>query len=299
MQIEELRCLIVLADTMSFIRAAEACYMSPASFTRKIQTIEKELGASLVTRTTRSVKLTQEGEDAIRAARIILEAYDSLQMRLMEGKEKENLTLITAGAGTPSRIADILTAFRKRCPNVYLRTNSGSVLDAITSVSSGAADAGFFAKQSTQRLESLSWIPILRAGLSAFVPIAHPWSKRHALSIQEFHHQRIVLLPRWQSPYTHDYILSIFLHHSVSPEVIYVQRTNLLKLTCTIENCIGIWHPLCVDFTESKSMKILPISDVEERFELGLGLREGENRESIHALCETVKLLYHKPKEII
>jgi DNA-binding transcriptional LysR family regulator len=70
-RIAEMRTLVAVADAASFSEAAQRLGLSPPTVTRSIAALERRLGARLVARTTRSLRLTEAGlqfvEDARRA----------------------------------------------------------------------------------------------------------------------------------------------------------------------------------------------------------------------------------------
>lgn len=64
------------ADAGSFAAGARALGISSAAVSKNIAGLEKALGVRLMNRTTRTLKLTEEGEAFLRQARIALEALD-------------------------------------------------------------------------------------------------------------------------------------------------------------------------------------------------------------------------------
>lgn len=61
MELEQLRCFVVVADELHFGRAAQKAGILPASLGRHVRLLEESLGTQLFVRTTRSVNLTQDG----------------------------------------------------------------------------------------------------------------------------------------------------------------------------------------------------------------------------------------------
>lgn len=58
MNIDSLKCFILVAENLSFARTAEALYISQPAVTKQINALEKELGVTLFIRSTRHVELT-------------------------------------------------------------------------------------------------------------------------------------------------------------------------------------------------------------------------------------------------
>lgn len=76
---EELKALVVLADTGSMEKAAAELYVTPSALTRRIQRLELELGAGLLDRHFKPPKLTPAGLEVLRRSRAILSSVSDLR----------------------------------------------------------------------------------------------------------------------------------------------------------------------------------------------------------------------------
>src|SRR5690349_11278852 len=77
--LDELRGLVVfaqLAESMSFTRAAERLGMTRSAVSKHIANLESQLGAQLLTRTTRKLSLTDAGERVRPLARQIADSVE-------------------------------------------------------------------------------------------------------------------------------------------------------------------------------------------------------------------------------
>src|SRR3954465_7007808 len=78
--LRQLRYLSVLADKLNFRAAAEACFVTQSTLSAGIKELEAQLGALLVERDRRSVRLTPAGEQAAeRPRRLIAGASDLVE----------------------------------------------------------------------------------------------------------------------------------------------------------------------------------------------------------------------------
>lgn len=77
MQVSEVEAFVAITDSGSLSGAARRLGLSPMTISRRLASIEKELGARLVHRTTRSVSLTSEGEIFLPYAQQILDAEEA------------------------------------------------------------------------------------------------------------------------------------------------------------------------------------------------------------------------------
>lgn len=92
MQIPEVEVFSAIAASGSLSDAARRLGLSPMTVSRRLASLERELGVRLVHRTTRSVSLTSEGEVFLPYANTILEAEESAR------------TMLKANAGTASGV---------------------------------------------------------------------------------------------------------------------------------------------------------------------------------------------------
>ncbi|OEZ65983.1 HTH-type transcriptional activator AllS [Janthinobacterium sp. HH103] len=135
-----LRALLAVADTGGFTRAAERLHLSQSAVSHQIRRLEQQAGTALLQRTTRSLRLTEDGEDFLRHARQILAAQDALSRRFQRSS--------IAGAvrfGVPenfmgARLPALLAQFAHLFPAVRLDVTVGTYLDLQQLVAADALD---------------------------------------------------------------------------------------------------------------------------------------------------------------
>ena len=66
-----LRAFIAIKETGSFTRAAERMHISQSAISHQIRRLEEQAATKLLSRTTRSLTLTEDGEDFLRHAECI------------------------------------------------------------------------------------------------------------------------------------------------------------------------------------------------------------------------------------
>ena len=113
------------ADAGSFTAAAEALGLTPASVSRSIARLEARLGVRLFTRTTRSVRLTSDG-DLYRAQ--CQQALDQIAEaeRAITGRQSVPKGLLRVSVGTVyghHRLVPLLPAFMSAYPGIDVELN--------------------------------------------------------------------------------------------------------------------------------------------------------------------------------
>lgn len=82
--LSNIKTFIRVAQTKSFVEAANALGLSPPATSKAVAALEAELGVKLLHRTTRSVSLTNEGERFYEVAHRLLSEMDDLTQELQD-----------------------------------------------------------------------------------------------------------------------------------------------------------------------------------------------------------------------
>jgi DNA-binding transcriptional LysR family regulator len=130
---DSLRAFVVAVDRGSLSAAARSLGRSPASITRAIASIEERVGASLLRRTTRSLKLTEAGERYLGVARRVLADLDEAEKNAGSATaEPHGLLTVTAPLAFGSlHVRPILDAYLAAHADVRARF---VLLDRVVSV---------------------------------------------------------------------------------------------------------------------------------------------------------------------
>lgn len=120
MNIKQLRAFLAVAQSLSFAQAGERLHLSQPALSLTIKALEEDLGGQLLSRTTRSVSLTPEGETLLPLARQLLADWDNteelLRQRFTLQLGRVSVSAMPSFAGTLLPAA--LKVFRGRFPRV-------------------------------------------------------------------------------------------------------------------------------------------------------------------------------------
>ena len=76
-ELRHLRAFVAVAETRNFTRAAERLHLAQQAVSKSVSQLERELGVTLLERTTREVRLTAAGRDLAEEGAAILAAADA------------------------------------------------------------------------------------------------------------------------------------------------------------------------------------------------------------------------------
>jgi DNA-binding transcriptional LysR family regulator len=134
LEVDALIAFVAVIDAGSFSAAAERLGQTPSGVSRTISRLESQLGMSLITRTTRRLDLTQEGEWLLARARKILADLQDTEEQLA-ARLAQPSGLVRVNAATPvldHLIAPLAADFLDAYPLVRLELMSGeTVIDLI------------------------------------------------------------------------------------------------------------------------------------------------------------------------
>jgi DNA-binding transcriptional LysR family regulator len=124
--VDHLQCLrtfIAVAESGSFVRGARQREVSAAAATRAVAALEQRLGAALLHRTTRSLRLTEQGQAFLDDCRRIVAELDAAEAAITGARSRpQGLLSVTAPALFGARhVAPLLIEFLGRHPLVQAR----------------------------------------------------------------------------------------------------------------------------------------------------------------------------------
>jgi DNA-binding transcriptional LysR family regulator len=126
MALEQLATLVAVVDANGFTAAARATNLRKATISQRIQQLEKRLGVSLLVRTTRSLRLTDEGRAYVEQARRALEAAAQAEQVIAAAKRKPvGVLRITMHAALASTIFEsVVLPYMAHNPDVSVHIDT-------------------------------------------------------------------------------------------------------------------------------------------------------------------------------
>lgn len=142
--IYELHLFHLVAEHLSFTKAAEVAGLTQSAVTRQVQGIEESLEVALFERTTRSVHLTPAGEMLRKESGRLLGSVDEVLQRIREefaGAKKEIRVAVSRSIGL-AYLPGFFHANLKRLPQVGFRVSYESSGKILSSLENNDADIG-------------------------------------------------------------------------------------------------------------------------------------------------------------
>lgn len=192
LELRDLRLFVAVAEELHFRRAAERLRIAQPHLSLHIRRLEERLGAKLLDRTTRSVRLTKAGEQFQERAKYALAQVDEAVTctRLFADGRSGRLRLGFTPAAVFEVLPSILAEFRKRNPDVGLALSYRETALQIQELVEGRLDLGFLRPPvHTQRLSTLA---LSREAVVVAVPRNHSLATKAPLRLEHLADQDFV-----------------------------------------------------------------------------------------------------------
>jgi len=123
--LNRIKVFIKVIDTGSFSKAGIVLNMAPSSIARKIDSLEHELGTTLIKRSTRKLTLTEDGYQFLQGAEQLLIEADQLKASIGQiNKEPEGVLRISVFESFGRQIVSpLLPEFLQQYPKVKIEIN--------------------------------------------------------------------------------------------------------------------------------------------------------------------------------
>jgi LysR family transcriptional activator of dmlA len=121
--IQDLRVFSEIVKSNSFSLAGEKLGLSPATMSGRLKALELHYGVTLLKRTTRSLRLTEEGSFLFDSAEGLIRAFEQLD-RSMRGRKKAASGTLTVASPVEfgrRHVVALTDSFARQCPGVSFR----------------------------------------------------------------------------------------------------------------------------------------------------------------------------------
>lgn len=170
MTVKQLRAFLAVARTLSFTQACEHLHLSQPALSLAIKGLEESLGGRLLTRSTRSVRLTPEGESLVPLAKRLLADWDNTEELLRQRFTLQlgRLSVASMPSFAANLLPRVLMAFRQRHPRINVTVHDVVNEQVIDMVRARQVELGVaFEPEATG---SLAFTPLYTDRFVAVVP---------------------------------------------------------------------------------------------------------------------------------
>ncbi len=193
MELRQLRYFVRLAETLNFSEAAKTLCITQSTLSQQIKQLEQELDTQLLLRTSRSVALTEAGDELLPYARRTLIDAEECTARISDLK---NVLCGTLNIGVTYSFGPMLTetlvSFMKVYPHVKLNIYYRPMSELMEMLRERQVDFAL-AFRPSQAIDGVEPHHLFRTYAAAIVGDLHPLAKKNVITLAELSQYELAL----------------------------------------------------------------------------------------------------------
>ena len=194
MDLRLLRYFLAVAEELSFTRAAKRLNMSQPPLSQQIQQLERTLGTTLLTRTSRRVELTAAGQELQTQAGAILAQIEQAaqQVRFIGAGRTGKIDIGATGAILRGGLAELLAEYHRYMPHVRTTIHEQAPALQLKAVLEYRTDVSLNRSLPSQEelVGALAW----REEVSVILPKGHRLARLRRVPLAELREDEHVML---------------------------------------------------------------------------------------------------------
>lgn len=290
MDVSQLRSFLAVAEELHFGRAAERLHVAQPPLSRTIKQMERELGAMLFERSTRSVRLTASGQALVEPAREVLDALRRAEaaVRSADDGEVGLVRIAFAGVSTHRLVAQLARVVRSRRPGIQLELSSQNFAQpAMKRVLQGDCDIA---------LGRWDVVPgevearvVMADSLVLALPDTHALAGRRRISLGELVDTPFVSLPPQEGAVLPDRLRRLARDHGFVADVVQVAPDTQTALALVSAEVGGhLTLSSVAENVDDPHVAFVPVDDPAPDVDLRVAWRRNDRNPALLAVVEEV-----------
>lgn len=197
-------------------------YITQSALSHYIADLEKDLGAKLFIRTTRSVSLTPTGEILRANAQNLLDQFDALLEQIREAESGIFGVLKIGYLTAPFRrsLPDTLVQFKQTKPGVKLQYSHQGPDELRESLIHGMIDIAFTMSFDIDTASDIVWSPLRQDGMCLMLRKDHPMCESAQIDFASLANEPFVILDEPESPNFLDLMMKVCASRGFIPRIV-------------------------------------------------------------------------------
>lgn len=274
--LKQLETFLAVAEARGFRRASERLNLSQSAVTAHVQQLENTLGVPLFHRTTRSVRLTDAGNELLeRANRTITGLEDTIRAFRDEAAMTRGRVLVACAPSFASSILPpALAAFQARHPEIFIQVREAYGSEILEALRTDAVDFGIGPLDRDDK--DIAFTHLLSDGFVAVINGHSRLAKRASLALADIMDQPILAMPRRSA--TRDMLEKSFERNGrvLEPKYEMLHHQTLISMADAGLG-IAVLPETAVPPAREGSYAVVPIKEPGMKRRMGILMARGHN----------------------
>lgn len=286
MEIHHLEAFLAVADELHFGRAADRLHMAQPPLSRLIKQLERELGAPLFERTTRSVRMTTAGQALVRPAQDVLEDV-RVARRAVKSAGRGDTGLVRLGFAGPSShllVGVLGRGVRESHPGIELALRSTTYnYEAMRALTDGELDLVI----ARWRVEppDIDYRPVAEEHYVIVAPDKHRLAERRQVTMADLRDDDFVALPADPGSSVRDAMMELAKGAGYVPNIV---QTGPDSWTVMAFVAAGVGVTLTLDTAVAnvvqRGISVIPLEEGRRATYQNLAWRKGDRNPALRAV---------------
>ncbi len=269
MSVSKYQMFVKTVECGSFSKAAEALNFTQSGVSHAVQSLEDELGVTLLSRNRGGVVLTADGRALLPKIERLCAAHRALMQSAadLKGMDAGLVKVATFSSVSAQWLPSILKSFGELYPNIEFEVVTGDFYGQSEEwILQGKVDCGFLRLPSAKRLQTY---PLYRDELVVVTPCGHPLAGNNTFPLQALASEPFIRLEEGD-----DYEITAALDRmDVRPNVRYTAREDRTMLAMVSK---GLGISLLPELMVRHSPYPVAVCHAPERFyrNIGIGVKD-------------------------
>lgn len=265
MEFKQLEAFVAVVDYGSFSEAARKLYLTQPTISAHIRSLEEELHARLIIRTTKKLTITTKGYQLYDSAFRILDIRNNL-LENFTGSRKQIIDLAASTIPSSYLLPELLAGFGRMYPDVYFHSWQTDSSGAINRVLDGTVDLALTGQNTGD--DSCVFIPFCQDNMVIATPVNDHYlnlkQKEQSVVFQDFIKDPVIIREKGSGTKKK---MDIFLENvGIEPSSLNVvaRMNDLESIKKSIVNGLGfsiLSARSVVDLQKTKQILLFPLEE--------------------------------------
>lgn len=288
--------LIAVAEQKNFTRAAEVLSLTQPAVSHQISQLEQSLGATLFNRKKGELTLTQEGEIAVKYARMLMSMDQKMRLEIEDSQRNIKKLRIGLTHTSESTFAtEVLARYGNEYPNVSITVFTDTIKNLYDMLDNFEIDLAIMDGKVTN--PALNSVMLDTDYLVCIMSNKNPLAKRSMITLNELRRERLIL--RLPTSSTRMLFEATLESHSESMDDfnVILEVDNVATIKDLVQKDFGVSilaKSVCIKEMRKKKLTIVPIENLSMPRETNIVYHRSFTHTEV---LQDITQLYHETKK--